>query len=323
MSVAKEPGMHRPNASSLIALALGIGLSFAPGTSRAAGEPAEPARGPAPAVSVATVSRTCLAEQVFFTGVTAARDEILVFPQAEGAQVAELLVAEGDRVTAGQVLARLTDSPAGGANRDARTKTVDVTAPASGVVVRRSVRVGSVVSASSPEPPFRIAQDGNMVIEADVPEVHLAKISPGQSVQGDVLGVGTVTGKVLLVSPEIDRQTRLGRVRISLDPNPALRFGAAVMGSIETGRSCGLAVPLSALVTRGVQTVVQRVRDNRIETKPVKLGLVEGGRAEVVEGLAEGDTVVSRAGTFVRDGDVVRPVPAPLQADAAAGEPRR
>jgi HlyD family secretion protein len=53
------------------------------------------------------------------------------------------------------------------------------------------------------------------------------------------------------------------------------------------------------------------VRDNRVETRNVTVGLIEAGKAEISEGLSEGDVVVARAGAFLRDGDRVRPVKAP------------
>ena len=55
---------------------------------------------------------------------------------------------------------------------------------------------------------------------------------------------------------------------------------------------------------------MQTVRDGRIETRRVSVGLLAAGQAEIREGLSEGDMVVARAGAFVRDGDRVRPVTA-------------
>jgi Fe2+ transport system protein FeoA len=100
-----------------------------------------------------------------------------------------------------------------------------------------------------------------------------------------------------------------------------VRYGSTVNGFIETGRGCGVVVPVPALVARGQDTFVQRVQNGRVETRRVRLGLVEGGQVQIVEGLAEGDTIVARAGAFLRDGDVVRPVetpPAQVQAGQGA-----
>jgi hypothetical protein len=49
------------------------------------------------------------------------------------------------------------------------------------------------------------------------------------------------------------------------------------------------------------------VRNNRVETRPIVVGQLSGGEAEVRQGLAEGDLVVARAGAFFREGDRVRP----------------
>ena len=57
-------------------------------------------------------------------------------------------------------------------------------------------------------------------------------------------------------------------------------------------------------------TVVQVVRRSRVETKRVEVGLMAGGQVEIREGLSEGDVVVARAGSLLREGDPVRPVTA-------------
>jgi hypothetical protein len=55
----------------------------------------------------------------------------------------------------------------------------------------------------------------------------------------------------------------------------------------------------------------QTVRDGRIETRPVTVGLLAAGQAEIRKGIAEGELVVPRAGAFVRDGDRVRAIVEP------------
>jgi len=79
-------------------------------------------------------------------------------------------------------------------------------------------------------------------------------------------------------------------------------------GTIETLRREGLAVPASALLYKGAEAFVQKVVDGTIRTTPVTAGARAGAEVEVTGGLAEGDEVVSRAGTFVTDGDKVTPV---------------
>lgn len=302
---------RRLAACGLAAVMLGI----APG----GGTQAQSAKEATPAVTVARAANACFTELAFFTGTVVAREELFVMADVEGARIGEILVEEGDKVTPGQPLAKVVRPPAtpGGGPQ---WNTVAI--PAAGVVLRRSARLGGIASAASPEPLFRIARNGEIEVEADIPEVRLTKVSAGQTARIQVPGVGEVTGKVRFVGPEIDRQTRLGRARISLGVDPRIRFGSTVTGSIETGRSCNVAVPVSALIGRGEETAVQVVKDGRVETRPIRIGLLEGGRAEVREGLAEGETVVARAGAFLRDGDQVRVIEGP-DVTSAVGDIRR
>jgi RND family efflux transporter MFP subunit len=183
----------------------------------------------------------------------------------------------------------------------------EVVAPADGVISRRMARIGGY-AAGTAEPMFRIIAKGEVELDAEVPETRLSAVRPGQPARVEVTGVGAVAGTVRLVSPEVDKATRLGRVRIFLGDNEGLRVGAFARGSIETAGSRGLAVPASAILYAADGASVQVVRANRVETRKVKIGLASGALVEVREGLSEGEMVVARSGTFLRDGDAVRPV---------------
>jgi HlyD family secretion protein len=68
-------------------------------------------------------------------------------------------------------------------------------------------------------------------------------------------------------------------------------------------------VPASAILYGADgSALVQVVREGRVETRKITTGLAAASLVEVKEGLAEGDLVVARSGTFLRDGDAVRPV---------------
>jgi RND family efflux transporter MFP subunit len=191
-----------------------------------------------------------------------------------------------------------------------RSKT-DISAPADGLVSRRNARIGATAALASVDPMFRIVAAGEMELDAEVIETRLAHVKADQPVQIEVAGAGIVAGKIRLVSPEVDRGTRLGRVRVFIGDNPALRVGAFARGGIETARGRGLSVPSSAILHEEGGASVQVVDDSKIATRRVKLGLASGGIVEVRDGLAEGDLVVAKSGTFLRDGDLVRPVFAP------------
>lgn len=183
----------------------------------------------------------------------------------------------------------------------------EVTAPSDGLISRRTARIGGMASGAA-EPMFRIVARGEVELDAEVIETELAKITAGQKSKIDVAGVGDVEGTVRLVSPEVDKLTRLGRVRIFLGTDPRLRIGSFARGSIATAKSHGLAVPSSAVVFESGGTFVQVVRNGRVERRAIKTGLIARGLVEVLSGVADGDVVVARAGTFLRDGDAVRSV---------------
>ena len=184
---------------------------------------------------------------------------------------------------------------------------VEVTAPADGIVSRRMARVGGYATGAA-EPMFRIVAKGEVELDAEVIETRLHSVKEGQTARVDVAGLGAVEGKVRLVSPEVDKSTRLGRVRIFLGDDPGLRVGSFARGVISTSSGNGLAVPSSAVLYGPDGPTVQVVRANRVETRKIKTGLASGAMVEVREGLEDGDLVVARSGTFLREGDAVRPV---------------
>jgi RND family efflux transporter MFP subunit len=188
--------------------------------------------------------------------------------------------------------------------RQSKTK---VTAPEDGLVSRRTARIGGLASAIA-EPLFRIIARGEVELDAEVLETELGKIAMGQKAYVNVAGNGEVTGKVRLVSPEVDQATRLGRVRIFLGDDPKLHIGSFARGTIATARGRALAVPASAVVFDADGTFVQVVVDGHVARRNIETGLQANGLVEARSGLAEGDVVVARAGTFLSEGDAVRTV---------------
>lgn len=186
----------------------------------------------------------------------------------------------------------------------------EIKAPTAGVVLSRSARIGAVAGGAG-DPLFRIARDGRIELEADVLESVLPTIKVGQKVAITPAGFAEpVEGEVRLVSPQVDTTTRLGKVRVALPVGSGLRSGAFARGRIVTARAEGVVVPRSAVMVERGQATLQVVKDNHIETRKVETGITGDGRVEIVKGLAAGETVVAKAGTFVRNGDLVNPVTA-------------
>ena len=188
-----------------------------------------------------------------------------------------------------------------------RRANTQVTAPADGLVSRRTARIGAVASGAA-EPMFHIVARGEIELDAEIIETEINKVEAGQKARIEAAGAGRVVGTVRLVSPEIDKTTRLGRVRIFLGDDPSLRIGSFARGVIDTASGYGLAGPASGVVFDADGAVVQVLKDDRVVSRKITTGLLSGGLVEVREGLVQGEVVVARAGTFLRDGDLVRPV---------------
>ena len=184
----------------------------------------------------------------------------------------------------------------------------DIMAPEAGIISRRVARVGGY-AAGVGDPLFRIVARNEIELEAEVLDTQIARIKEGQPVTIAVPGGGEASGTVRIVSPEIDKASRLGRLRVFLGQNEKLRIGGFTRGTITTARSHGLAVPSSSILYSDGRASVQVVRDNRVVSTPVKLGLSNGPDTEIISGLSDGDMVVATSGTFLRDGDAVRAIP--------------
>lgn len=276
-------------------------LELAGPTSARAGEPAEP-RGMA--VSVVKAKTTCFVDHLQVNGHVVAREEILVYPDVEGLTIARLLVDDGASVSVNQPIAQLVRPDfMPGAPAKATLK-----APANGTLLYRQLAVGMPVSAHG-EAPFRIIRDGELELRVELPLAALGKVKPGQTARIVLLDEAELAGTVRHILPEIDPKTQLAHARIQMRSEADTKPGAFATAAIDLGRSCGAAIPLSAVHYGPQGSIVQVVRNNRIETRQVKVGLYEGNDVEIREGLATGDAVVARAGAFLREGDIVRPMP--------------
>ena len=382
-------------------LALVVAPTLAPVPAGAAPDPVS-----IPVVSVVEVASREIVEHAMVSGTLVARDEVLVAPEIDGLRVTELLVEEGDRVTKGQILARLSremldtqiaqnaatiaravaaiaqgrdgieqadaaaqeatlalnraktlslsgnsteaaleqrvsasrsangrlaaaknglsiaeaDLALARAQRDdlmLRLARTEIRAPVEGIVSRRAARVGATAS-SAGEPLFHLIARGRIELEGDVTESALGKLKPGAPATVTVDGGTTVPGVVRVLYPEVDRASRLGKVRIALEANAALHAGAFARGAVEVARRTGNAVPVAALLhgdDDGVSVLL--VENGHVAERKVEPGLSAGGFVEIARGLAAGDLIVARAGPFLRTGDAVR------VADGVAGAQAR
>jgi HlyD family secretion protein len=257
-----------------------------------------------PAVTVLKAAKSCFNNIVEVSGIIIARDETAVRPERPGLKVAEVMADAGDTVTAGQTLARLT-LPEGGS--------VQVAAPVAGLIASSTATIGALASARG-EALFTIIARNEYDLVGLVPTQDVTRLAANQTADVRIPGAGYIEGKVRRVAPTVQPDSQLGQAFISLTTNRRLLVNSYGRALIKTGQSCGVTVPLTAVLYSNGGTVVQVVRRQRVETKRVEVGLLSGSDIEIREGLAEGDVVVARAGAILREGDAVRPIMASAEA---------
>ena len=252
-------------------------------------------------VVVAKSTNACFSDVVRATGFLVPRREAVVGVDQEGSRVTDLLVREGDIVTDNQELAKLSAPPLQPGGRPGQQGAFSLRAPAAGLITEVKTIVGAPASPQA-GPMFRIAINNEIEMDAQVPSFHLPKINPGAPVRISRDNSPDLVGKVRLVSPEIDRTTQLGHVRISLTANPSLKLGMFASANIDAKRSCGVAVPRTAID----HLTVQVIKGDTVETRRVRVGLVSDTSMEILEGVAVGETVVADAGSSLHDGDKIK-----------------
>jgi RND family efflux transporter MFP subunit len=182
-----------------------------------------------------------------------------------------------------------------------------VLAPDHGTISARSATVGAVLPAG--QELFRMIRQGRLEWRAEVPSADLAALKAGQSVLVTPPNVAPIKGRVRMVAPTVDPQTRNGIVYVDLPQPGAAKAGMFARGEFEIGSGTALTLPQSAVLLRDGFSYVFRVGpDSRVIETKVRVGRRTGDRIEIVDGLAADARVVASGGGFLGDGDTVRVV---------------
>jgi HlyD family secretion protein len=267
----------------------------------------------APAVTAIVVraSTACFSAAIQVDGVIMPHREALVLPEQDS-RVTEVLADEGDWVTADQELVRLKLAATPGVPGAAGGAIQTLRAPAAGVVISSTAVVGARAS-PNPQPPstqplFRIAVGGEIEFVAEVPSFHLWQLEIRQTARVTLDDGRDLNGRVSGVPAAIDPQSQMAHVRVSIDGDHLVRVGTFAHATIDANRSCGVAIPRSALLYRTAGTTVQVVHDGKVETRHVNVGLVSDRDVEIWDGVRENELIVANAGTSLHDGDRVNPI---------------
>jgi hypothetical protein len=239
----------------------------------------------------------CFADIVEVFGSLQPHEEVMVRPDREGLKFTQVLVDAGDTVTAGQAMAKI--GPAEGGD-------ITITAPVAGLVSASTAAIGAPATAQ--QPPYRIVKNSEFDLVGDAVAKDILKLKAGQAATIGIVGGGVAQGVVRSVPTTVDQTSQLGQVQIAITSKQRMLVNASGRAKITAGQSCGVSVPLTAILYGDDSTVVQVIRRDRVETHRVDVGLMSGGQVEIRSGVNENDVVVAKAGALLREGDPVRAI---------------
>ncbi len=234
--------------------------------------------------------------------------------------------------------ARLDATKAALAAQQLRMKHTRVLAPDAGVISARPATFGAVVQSGAEL--FRMIRQGRLEWRAELTAAEMARISNGSEAIVTAPGGAQWKGKVRMVAPVLDAQTRNGLVYVDLLPPKetketketkdtkeskavaAFKPGMYAKGEFLLGHSAGLTIPQQAIVVRdGFSYVFRLNSDGKVTQVKLQTGRrisqPQGEMVEVLSGLQAGQTVVVSGAGFLNDGDLVKVV-SPATAKPAA-----
>ncbi len=177
-----------------------------------------------------------------------------------------------------------------------------------GVISSISAEAGQVVAAG--QPVLTLVQDGEREIEMEVPENRYEDIRNARNIKVSfwALPGRSVDGTVREIAPIADKTSRTYKVRIQLtNPPPELKLGmtASVSTAVVTGRQSTY-VPISAIYQTGSNPSVWVVSNETAALRSVRLGSFGDGTVQVLDGLKNGEVIITAGVHKLKEGQKVR-----------------
>jgi membrane fusion protein (multidrug efflux system) len=254
-------------------------------------------------VKVMKVKAQDLDKALEYVGNIQGEDEAQVFPKVSG-KIVEKVKREGDFVSKGDVIAYIDRDEVG-----LKFEKAPVESPLIGVVGRVYVDIGSTVNTQTPV--ALVANLDRAEIHLDIPEKYLPKISLAQDadITVDAYPNQKFLGKVTMISPIVDLQTRAAPIEIRIE-NSDHRLQSGMFAKVKLVIEEQKNVPVilkEAIIGRGANTYVYIVDGKRAFLKNVILGIRQGPYYGVESGVKAGDRVVIVGQQRLRDGCLVEP----------------
>ncbi len=198
-----------------------------------------------------------------------------------------------------------------------RLSKTEVRSPLDGVIGARMVNPGDYVqNVGSSTTMFRIVDNRRLELTVSIPSSQIAGVRLGQplSFVTDAVPGRTFEGRVSFINPAADETSRTVKVvAVVENADGALRSGLFARGAIVTGvRSGVLRIPRSAMITVDPAPragFVLVANGDRAQRRAVSTGAAEGDDLEITRGITAGESVITRGGFNLRDGDPLTIVP--------------
>jgi RND family efflux transporter MFP subunit len=195
-----------------------------------------------------------------------------------------------------------------------RLRHTQVVAIDDGVISSRSAVLGAVANAG--QELFRLVRQNRLEWRAEVTADELPRLQPGMPAWVEVPDIGQVKGKIRMVGPTLDPQSRNALVYVDLVNALAAGFkpGMFAHGEFQHGSLMALTVPQTALSLREGFSYVFRLAGpvengvGRVAQVKVTIGRSVGDRVEILSGVSATDPLVAGGSAFLSDGDHVRVV---------------
>lgn len=179
-----------------------------------------------------------------------------------------------------------------------------ITAPFSGVVIKRHADPGAMAAPGAPL--ITLVDASGFRLESLVPESQLPGVHLGDTTQVSIDALGkTLTGRVSQIVPSADPASRTFIVKIGLPKVAGLSSGLFGRVKFTVGKTQGLFVPETALWRKESLVGVFVVEKNTAHKRLVTVGKTADGKAEILSGLKGGETIVARDAERLTDGATV------------------
>ncbi len=181
-------------------------------------------------------------------------------------------------------------------------------ADSGGIISSINAEAGQVVSAG--QTVLTLVKEGEREVEINVPENRVDELRKAEQIRVNFWALPNIVveGKVREISPIADKVSRTYKVRISLiNPSPDINLGMTANVSVsQTGGQQATYIPLSAVYQTGDTPNVWVITNDTVMLRPIKVGAFGDNKVQVLEGLQDGDIIVTAGVQKLHEGQKVR-----------------